>query len=171
MVPFAWKWIMIINNKLSISRFTPTLFKKMWKSHRSLWLLWFTMPCDPSYACFTLVYVKRNLTEYMDRSSSINLPFDRRPATYLIHGKLWVVVTRFFGQNFWKIFRTDLLKDLWQIFLDRFFCQILRYIFSALTLCFCISQTNSLKLYLRNHFAIHRGESIFLFSRCFDPRF
>ena len=92
---FAWKWIMIINNKLSISRFTPTLFKKMWKSHRSLWLLWFTMPCDPSYACFTLVYVKRNLTEYMDRSSSINLPFDRRPATYLIHGKLWVVVTRF----------------------------------------------------------------------------
>ena len=61
---FAWKWIMIINNKLSISRFTPTLFKKMWKSHRSLWLLWFTMPCDPSYACFTLVYVKRNLTEY-----------------------------------------------------------------------------------------------------------
>ena len=96
---FAWKWIMIINNKLSISRFTPTLFKKMWKSHRSLWLLWFTMPCDPSYACFTLVYVKRNLTEYMDRSSSINLPFDRRPATYLIHGKLWVVVTRFLSSQ------------------------------------------------------------------------
>lgn len=65
---FAWKWIMIINNKLSISRFTPTLFKKMWKSHRSLWLLWFTMPCDPSYACFTLVYVKRNLTEYQNHT-------------------------------------------------------------------------------------------------------